>query len=70
MADRFEYLNHSPFFGPGRPHAPREEWLAELNALGAQGWEVVGPTELWVLGADGAVAEAPISMLLLKRRVA
>ena len=70
MADRFEYRNHSPFFGPGRPHATRDEWEAGLNALGAEGWEVCGPVDVWSMTPDGAgIQEPPYSLLLLKRRL-
>jgi hypothetical protein len=69
MADRFEYRNHSPFFGPGRPHATRDEWEAGLNALGAEGWELVAPVDIWGMQADGSVSNSPHSLLLLKRRL-
>lgn len=70
MAERFEYRNHSPFFGPGRPHATREEWEAGLNELGGQGWELVGPVDLWEMNPGGSgTKEPPYSLLLLKRRL-
>lgn len=70
MAERFEYRNHSPFFGPGREHADRDAWMAGLNALGEQGWELVSPVDIWAMQPTGVgIQEPPITLLVLKRRL-
>jgi hypothetical protein len=69
MADRWEYRNHSPFFGPGRPYADRAGWEASLNQLGQDGWELVGPVDIFEMADTGAVKEPPYSLLLFKRRL-
>ncbi|MCW2620501.1 MAG: hypothetical protein JWL64_103 [Frankiales bacterium] len=69
MADRWEYRNHSPFYGPGREHADRVAWETGLNQLGQDGWELVGPVELWGMSTEGAVVEPGHSLLMLKRRL-
>jgi hypothetical protein len=69
MADRWEYRNHSPFYGPGRPYADRASWEAGLDQLGADGWELCGPVDIWEMTAAGAVKEPPSTLLLFKRRL-
>jgi hypothetical protein len=69
MADRWEYRNHSPFYGPGREYVDRDAWEAALNGLGQDGWELVGPVELWGMSAEGAILEPGHSLLMMKRRI-
>ena len=54
---RWEYRTYSVFV-----ETPSQEWLAGLNHLGDQGWEVTDDITVF---AQGGVAENPV--LLLKR---
>lgn len=64
-------VHHGGAVEPGSPSRPADvpashsEWLALLNGLGAEGWEVVGPLETHVPHGE----PRSVLQLLLKRPV-
>lgn len=61
-AQQWEYLLHELVHDTNQVDAAT--WLAELNRLGAEGWEAVGPVNILASPASDLVPE-----LLLKRPV-
>lgn len=59
---------HPPAVAPNDRHGDEASaaWLTELNALGADGWEAVGPVELTDRSGAGTTEERSV---LLRRRV-
>jgi len=64
MVTRWEYRSVSPDFGEKEEHRA-DNWIDHLNALGAEGWEVVGSVQLYYQVSQHE--SLPVSIVLAKR---
>jgi len=69
--NRWEYRHFGVHFiaepgGPDGMPADTTEWLMQLNGLGEEGWEVVGPVTIH--NASPTTSPSTVVLLLLKRQ--